>query len=67
VNFEDLLAQLRGERLRIDAAITALENLDLERPREPGRPARLVTKSSTVKSEPNGINRSAVLPSEQST
>jgi hypothetical protein len=51
MDLRDVLAQLRGERDALDAAISNLERLEHERPRGPGRPPSLMTKSPT-----NGTN-----------
>ena len=51
MDLRDVLAQLRGERDALDAAISNLERLEHERHRGPGRPPSLMMKSST-----NGTN-----------
>ena len=45
MNLETVLAQLREERDRLDAAISNLEDLDQRPRRGPGRRARFVTKN----------------------
>ena len=62
MDMKDVLAQLREERDRIDTAIAGLEGLGVERPRGPGRPPRLVTKSVMAKSSTNGFNHSYIPP-----
>jgi hypothetical protein len=51
MDLQNLLAQLRDERDALDAAISNLERLEHNRPRGPGRPPGLATKSPT-----NGTN-----------
>jgi hypothetical protein len=53
MNFKDVLAQLREERDRLNAAISNLERLAYGHLRGPGRPPSFVTKSHT-----NNINHS---------
>jgi hypothetical protein len=51
MDLESVLAQLREERDRLDAAISNLEGLEHSRRRGPGRPRRFETTSPT-----NGTN-----------
>jgi hypothetical protein len=51
LNLESVLAQLREERDRLDAAISNLESLEHSGRRGPGRPRRFVTRYPT-----NGTN-----------
>ena len=51
MDLKDVLAQLRGERDALDAAIANLERLEYGRHRSPGRPPGFLTKGAT-----NGIN-----------
>ena len=51
MDLKNVLAQLRGERDALEAAISNLERLEQDRRRGPGRPPSLVTKSPT-----NGTN-----------
>ena len=47
MNLGDVLAQLREERDRLDAAISHLESLEHGRHPSPGRPRYCVTKEPT--------------------
>jgi len=51
LNLESVLAQLREERDRLDAAISNLESLEHSQGRGPGRRRRIVTRNPT-----NGTN-----------
>jgi hypothetical protein len=57
MDLKNVLAQLREERDRLNAAISNLERLEYGRHRGPGRPPGLVTKVSN-----NGTHRGFRLP-----
>jgi hypothetical protein len=49
MNVNNMLLELRGERDRIDQAVTAVEQLAQGKKREPGRPAGSLTVSRQVR------------------
>jgi hypothetical protein len=63
MDINNVLSQLRGERDRIDQAITAVEQLAQGRKRGPGRPPGSSTVSRQVRESGSGSNgRAAMQP-----